>query len=394
MKKIINKKLKGYPVGTDVYELILKEFTYYKLTNEQFYAMSTQKGIGFGTFGFERTQNVVGLFIPEKQEKHNTYCYFILQYHWLMSILYHMKFYTPKEYTDILHNTGDKYVILFYDNTKSKTDKKMFETKQCIPTIAMAKFQAKLEDYKVNVDKRLNEHQHDEVGPMHCSIYDYDEPHFDDKNVIIHYNNTVYVDINKTYAHGLQLCFPELKDWIQYQYDTMTPETKAYTKSFFNYVVGMMENEKWYSKQANPMKWRKCRWWIVEWCNNEILKATQALKGDQIYLNTDGMMINNPKGYFKTDQKKLGAFKKEQVDNNEVWFTKVDMEGYSKYTILQYFENGEKIVKILGGFQQNEELLKHTDLSKGIIPLFKTKLINGCKVIEFIKEFKLNEKEG
>lgn len=390
----MNKKLKGYPIGTDVRDIILKEFTYYNLTKEQFNRMTTEKGIGFSSLGFKISQNVIGVYIPEKQETHKAYNYFILQYHWLITILYHMGVYSSKEYDDILNNTSDVYVVLYHDNTKSKTDKKMFETKVCIPTVAMAKFQSKLREYDVDINKRLNQHQNDIVSPIRENPFDYDGDHFKEDNMVFHYRDCIYVDINKTYAHGLQLCFPELNNWIQKQYDIMTPETKAYTKSFFNYVVGMMENENWYNKQLTPEKWRRCRWRIVEWCNKQIEEASHKLNGNRIYCHTDGMIIHKPKGHIVTDQKKLGAFKKETMDNDEIWFVSVNEPGYAKYKIMQWFENGKKVIRVIGGYQQNQNLLDHTDLSKGIIPLFTESQIGGCRVVEYIKEMKLNEKEG
>ena len=89
------------------------------------------------------------------------------------------------------------------------------------------------------------------------------------------------------------------------------------------------------------------------------------------YINTDGFMIANPSKELEHSDA-IGDFGEEVVDNGEVWFTRVNRSDSTKYSIMQWFEDGEIQIKSLGGFLQEDKLISHIDLSKNKVVSFTT----------------------
>lgn len=189
--------------------------------------------------------------------------------------------------------------------------------------------------------------------------------------IIQEFDNCVYYDLNKAYAHSLMTMFPEIETWVRKGYERDKPKFKK----IMNYTVGMMVRHE---------SWKNVRYQIVKNISNRIGDVDLACDGNTIYINTDGIIISNPKHTIKTSNE-IGDFKQEQLDNGKVW-TYVHRgnphTGDQGYQIMQYYENGKKVIKSLGGFRCEPELMDGIDLSKGIVARFRLKNVKGLRLLD------------
>lgn len=188
------------------------------------------------------------------------------------------------------------------------------------------------------------------------------------ENQIIEFDNCYYFDLNKAYAYYLEQMFPKLESWLKNGYK----KNKEKFKKIVNYSVGMMTH---YSE------WIDVRSWIVNEVSSRVLDAIYELNGEDIYINTDGLIVNNPMCVINHSEE-LGDFKLVPVDEKKVWVYWQHGQGGASYGVLQYFENSEKVIKSLGGFRQERCLTDKLDLSKGIVPVFNFKDKKGIQVVD------------
>lgn len=198
------------------------------------------------------------------------------------------------------------------------------------------------------------------------------------ENTIYHFSNCCKYDIHKAYASNLLKFFPRLDKWVHDNYK----KDKAYFKQVLNMAVGMMTRmgNKDNGKRVwcmNDLPWYKLRNTIVADTDNKINHAKahqESNKGQIIYTRVDGLVSWNSKKELSTSDE-LGDFGKEVLDNGEVWMAKVNLPGNKAYTVMQYFENGKKVLKCIGGFRLRSEIINNTDLSKGIVPTWQEEII-------------------
>ncbi len=208
-------------------------------------------------------------------------------------------------------------------------------------------------------------------------------------NIVYECDNCHYYDLNKAYAAATIKVFPKLEPWVKKQYKHNKPKMKQ----TMNYFVGMMVNKGEYLEENIFPYFRN---YIIQSVNDAMDEAWETvLYGDEsmnfsntkiVYANTDGFIVTNPVQSLETSSE-LGDFKEEQIDNGKVWFYKHEdgfgiIETDASYTIFQYFQDGKKVIKCIGGFRTDEALLEKTDLSKGIVPLFTFEEIAGIKEID------------
>ena len=210
-------------------------------------------------------------------------------------------------------------------------------------------------------------------------------------NCITTIDNCCYYDLNKAYASNLMHFFPKLEDWMMKGYK----EDKPRFKQVINFAVGMMQRHDDESKHY----FRRLRNSIVtnttdtlnDTMDYMIENSEAAMK---VYVNTDGFIMKDSDVEINHSDK-IGDFGKETIDNNRVWSLRVNVPGWQKYAILQWFENGKKVIKSLGGFRLDEQLVSKIDLSQGKIVLFTQEKINKGKndmfVIKDIKEADIHE---
>lgn len=214
------------------------------------------------------------------------------------------------------------------------------------------------------IQEVIKEHGYpDEESPMHNHIYQDTEYK---PNTIYTFTNVAYYDLNKAYAANLIKFFPKLKKWALNGYKKNKPRFKK----VINYAVGCMQN-----KTEEELNFRLLRNAIVHNTNVQMNEAfsivNHSIDSQILYVNTDGFIVNNPTEELNYSDK-LGDFGKEIVDNNTIKFLKVKNAESKSYTIMQWFENGEKVVKSIGGFLQQSELIQHVDLFNNKSALFKT----------------------
>ena len=187
-------------------------------------------------------------------------------------------------------------------------------------------------------------------------------------NEIIEFDNAYYFDLNKAYAFYLEQMFPKLDKWLKIGYQ----KNKERFKKIVNYSVGMMTHyDEWYDVRS----------WIVNQVSEKVVNAIVELSGEDVYVNTDGLIVNNPKRLIAHSQE-LGDFKLVPVDNNKVWIYHQIGQGGTSYSVLQYFENGEKVIKSLGGFRREKCLIDKLDLSTGVVPVFNFRDNKGIQVVD------------
>lgn len=207
-----------------------------------------------------------------------------------------------------------------------------------------------------------------------------------EQEVVLEYTNCRYYDLNKAYAAAMIKAFPKLEKWVMSQYKKNKPKMKQ----IMNYFVGMMVNKKEYLQEDIFPFFRN---YIVQTVSNTldqaILDTTTSedmnfFDSEILYANTDGFIVTNPIKELETSQTELGKFKKEQVDNDTIWFYQHISQGEDDagYSIYQYFENGEKKIKVIGGFRTEPILMDKTDLSQGIVPMFSFKELAGLREID------------
>ena len=209
-----------------------------------------------------------------------------------------------------------------------------------------------------------------------------------EENCITTIDNCCYYDLNKAYASNLMHFFPKLEDWMMKGYK----EDKPRFKQVINFAVGMMQRHDDESKHY----FRRLRNSIVtnttdtlnDTMDYMIENSEAAMK---VYVNTDGFIMKDSDVEINHSDK-IGDFGKETIDNNRVWSLRVNVPGWQKYSILQWFENGKKVIKSLGGFRLDERLISKTDLSQDKIVLFIQEKINdNTFVIKDIKEANIYE---
>ena len=208
------------------------------------------------------------------------------------------------------------------------------------------------------------------------------------ENCITTINSCCYYDLNKAYASNLMHFFPKLEDWMMKGYK----EDKPRFKQVINFAVGMMQRYDDESVHAFHYLRNSIVTNTTDRLNdtmNYIIENSKAAM--KVYVNTDGFIMNNADLEISHSDK-IGDFGKETIDNNRVWSLRVNVPGWQKYAILQWFENGKKVIKSLGGFRLDEKLISKTDLSQDKIVLFTQEKINdNTFVIKDIKEADIHE---
>ena len=253
--------------------------------------------------------------------------------------------------------------------------------------IAWAKFYAQLKKHYTHqeIDDIIKEFgtSDEETKPiLHRNIFqkkDYVS------NKIYQFDKVYYYDLNKAYAANLMTFFPRLKDWMLEQYK----KDKPYFKKVINYAVGMMQRfDSITDSKVDYHRFHLLRNTIVTNTTtkmDEAMSSISDMESEIVYVNTDGFMINNPSNEL-AHSLEIGDFGEETVDNHIVWMTRVNQFGYQKYSIMQWYENGEKVVKAIGGFQQEEKLTSKIDLKSNKTVLFNTTITKKKRVVTEIKE--------
>lgn len=407
---IKKEKVKTISINYDVFKWLMEgQHKKVEVTPEQFNEIRIKEGKGMLSITGQHNDHFAYYTYTTPTGKATTN--FILNYHCLYCIInkYYRTISLEKARQHFENHFDDcfktiNYIVLSYceGDGKQTIGFKELEVlrgpRVCFPNEAVKVITEEISKHysEDQVNEIIRSHQYSEFAPSHDSriIQNYKTI-----NKIQKFEGCHYYDINKAYNSRLVKAFPKIKPYILnlIKKGKADPDYKAYSKDLPNYAIGCFQTprngkENKYSKYWPTLSKEELagfRFWVVEDIDKQVKKLQYDLNCETLYLNTDGLIVYNAAKLYKGSQE-LGDFKEETIDNNIVWtYHFIDnTDTYNNYTIMQWFEDGKKVIKCIGGFIVNcDELVEATDLSKGIVPLFKTKTVEGHKIVtEIIKK--------
>ena len=222
------------------------------------------------------------------------------------------------------------------------------------------------------IDKRLNMF-HAEYDP------DLKQQHYNGdllpSGKILKFTNTYKFDINGAHLDALCEIFPKAKDDFVRMYNKRhkNPVFKEYPNRFVGCLAQKTDEMR---KEHKMGKYELTYNWIVQRTTEKLLLALNEVGGKQLYINTDGLVINDPESIICTSAN-LGEFKLEHCGNTYFYRDK-------NYCIFQF---GEDLAKkdVLKGSSLTE-VRKYIDLSKGKVVHYDRIHENGTYIAKNIKE--------
>lgn len=196
-------------------------------------------------------------------------------------------------------------------------------------------------------------------------------------------DNCVYYDLNGAYASELIKMFPKCEEQFSYWFNHRHDDNNKY-KNLFNYFVGCLtENpEKRAYKINNNMSVRdiypQTRHYIVDNITKKMLKALDFVDGYNIYINTDGFIVQDPQRNIQ-HSKVAGEFK---IEYQGPVYSYRDIN----YTIFQYGDEIKGNLPI--------ELRDKVDLRSGKVVHYTRYLEDGRFCYKDIKEEIIDIKEN
>ena len=225
---------------------------------------------------------------------------------------------------------------------------------------------------KEEIDKRLNMFQAEYDPDLKQQHYNGDQL---PSGKILKFTNTYKFDINGAHLDALCEIFPKAKDDFVRMYNKRheKPVFKEYPNRFVGCLAQKTDEMR---KKHIPGKYELTYNWIVQRTTEKLLLALNEVGGNQLYINTDGLVINNPESIICTSAN-LGEFKLEHCGNTYFYRDK-------NYCIFQF---GEDLTKkdVLKGSSLTE-VRKYIDLSKGKVVHYDRIHENGTYVARNIKE--------
>lgn len=389
-----NKKLNVFTVGNDLITLLDCKYKFYEIDKDQYKKLTTEAGVGINQIIDKPGDSIVYF------KNSDNLIFYVIKYSLLFITISRLpEFYKYRLSKRIEKLSTSPYVILRFQPEVAKTNLQnimdLKYDKICNPRQAQLELidllRKKLSEKEIK--ERIKQYQiKDNPSPSHYNFLDNDIEH----NKIYFIENVHYYDVNKAYASRLAKAFPEIRKDIEkiIAKGKADPHYKKYSKDLFNFAIGCLREkdnkQRLYYKafpSITPKQFNDFRSWIVKDIDNQVNLLMRELDGYVFYINTDGIIIKDPK-IIPEDDQSLGGFKKEIIDNNKIWYYSYEDENdeWNKYSIMQWFENGTKIIKVIGGYLQDERLLELTDLSKGKTVKFKTEIKNGRKQLTEYKE--------
>ena len=122
---------------------------------------------------------------------------------------------------------------------------------------------------------------------------------------ILQFNNCVYQDINNAHGSALMIMFPKCKKEILNMYQHRK-DNDGFNKKVFNYFVGMLNSTKAHNTLIFPGAYK----WIVNHTTEQLVSLYQTEGGIPVYINTDGIILQEPRTTIP-DSDKMGEFKKK-----------------------------------------------------------------------------------
>ena len=302
----------------------------------------------------------------------------------------HDYFYGYKDKTNIYYNGKDTFVCQEYRLAVLCNIKKYTGWKQVIVRIncnqkaeiketvtggrAKAYMMKILKKYYTaeEIDKRLNMFQAEYDSDLKQQHYNGD---LLPSGKILKFTNTYKFDINGAHLDALCEIFPKAKDDFVRMYNKR--HEKPVFKEYPNRFVGCLAQKTDEMRKEHILgKYERTYNWIVQRTTEKLLLALNEVGGKQLYINTDGLVINNPESIICTSAN-LGEFKLEHCGNTYFYRDK-------NYCIFQFGEDLTKKDVLKGSCLT--EVRKYIDLSKGKIVHYDRIHENGTYVAKNIKE--------
>lgn len=177
-----------------------------------------------------------------------------------------------------------------------------------------------------DIDNRLNMYQmekSEDTKPLHAL--------YTDSECILRFKNCVYYDLTKAYSDSLSVIFPELRAWLIKIAKRAKKDPRW--KRVPNFFVGMLNHKTPKEEDEDlPPKFAKTFNWITARTRKIVLERLSESTGKNtrvVYMNTDGIVIQNPSKIFQSSNE-LGKFK---VESEETTFYTYRAKNYE---IIQY----------------------------------------------------------
>lgn len=221
------------------------------------------------------------------------------------------------------------------------------------------------------IDERLN---------MFQAEYDPDlkQQHYNGdllpSNKVLKFTNTYKFDINGAHLDALCEIFPKANDDLVRMYNKRHkyPVYKEYPNRFVGWLAYKTDEMR---KEHKMGKYELTYNWIVQRTTEKLLLALNDLGGRQLYLNTDGLVVQNPEKLI-TASTNLGEFKLEYSGNT--YFYRDD-----NYMLYQFGEDLTKKDVLKGSCLT--EVRKYIDLSKGKVVHYDRIIKDGTHTAANIK---------
>ena len=302
----------------------------------------------------------------------------------------HDYFYGYKDKTNIYYNGKDTFICQEYrlavlcNITKYTGWKQVIvrincnqsaEIKEAITGARAKAYMMKiLKKYYTNeeIDKRLNMFQAEYDSDLKQQHYNGD---LLPSGKILKFTNTYKFDINGAHLDALCEIFPKAKDDFVRMYNKRHkyPVFKEYPNRFVGCLAQKTDEMR---KEHKMGKYELTYNWIVQRTSEKLLLALNELGGRQLYLNTDGLVVQNPEKLI-TASTNLGEFKLEYCGNT--YFYRGE-----NYSLFQFGEDLTKKDVMKGSCLT--EVRKYIDLSKGKVVHYDRKIKDGVHTAANIKE--------
>ena len=183
---------------------------------------------------------------------------------------------------------------------------------------------------------------------------------------ILQFNNCVYQDINNAHGSALMIMFPKCKKEILNMYQHRK-DNDGFNKKVFNYFVGMLNSTKAHNTLIFPGTYK----WIVNHTTEQLENLYQIEGGIPVYINTDGIILQEPRTTIP-DSDKMGEFKKK----NCTVYTYEHLgnrEGDTSYNYVEiHYADGTIETKSLMPYS----LRKYMNLAEGKVIRYKKMVVN------------------
>lgn len=227
-----------------------------------------------------------------------------------------------------------------------------------------------------NIAKKCGYSKDDFENILNSHVAEYDEKlaqqhYVNATNEIQKFTNCYYYDINNAHGSALAEMLPKCKDKLEDMYKHRK-DNDGRNKKIFNYAIGQLCN----------VDHRKTYNWIVQRTTKLLEAFDSKVRGDAVYINTDGIIYTNVK-HVQPNSNKLGEFKCERGT--------VYTYCGANYQILLFInsDTGEKTYKGSLPLMLRDQL----DLEHGIVVEYERVKVSNHYEYKNVKKVSINNEK-